>query len=156
MSNGVRISALATAEVIAHIIRLTTGPSFVAGLNPAQWAALRYLGRVGPEARSVTALARYQGTSKGTASQTMAALARKGLVRRVRSEFDRRILRFELTEQGIEAQRHDPIHMVGRAVEALAADEQEQLAKLLEKIARAMSAQRDEIRSDRDPVDRGQ
>jgi DNA-binding MarR family transcriptional regulator len=142
MGQGLRVSSFATAEVICQIVRLTSGPSFVGGLNPAQWAALRYFGRVGLSACSVTAFARYHGTSKGTASQTIAALTRKGLVERLQNPDDRRLVHFVLTETGRTALENDPIQLVAQAVGALSADEQGRLAELLEKIVRSVLAQR--------------
>ena len=75
-----RFSARTTAEVMAQILRLANGAAFAGGLNPAQWSALRYLADAVPEARTVTAFAHYHATTSGTASQTVAALVRKGLV----------------------------------------------------------------------------
>ena len=48
-------------------------------LNPAQWEALRYLGRANRYSRTPTALTHYLGATKGTVSQTVIALERKGL-----------------------------------------------------------------------------
>lgn len=142
MGQGLRVSSFATAEVISQIVRLTSGPSFVGGLNPAQWAALRYFGRVGLAACSVTAFARYHGTSKGTASQTIAALTRKGLVERLQNPDDRRLVHFVLTAAGRAALDSDPIRLVAEAVAGLSPEEQGTLAELLEKIVRSVLAQR--------------
>lgn len=142
MRQGLRISSLATAEVISQIVRLTSGPSFVGGLNPAQWAALRYFGRVGLSACGVTAFARYHGTSKGTASQTIAALTRKGLVKRIQNPDDRRLIHFTLSDAGRMALDNDPILLVAAAVGHLDAEEQATLAVLLEKIVRSVLVQR--------------
>lgn len=142
MGQGLRVTSFATAEVISQIVRLTSGPSFVGGLNPAQWAALRYFGRVGLQACTVTAFARYHGTSKGTASQTIAALTRKGMVERRQDDNDRRLIHFVLTETGRCALDNDPIRMVAEAVAELSADEQASLAGSLEKIVRSILSQR--------------
>lgn len=142
MGQGLRLSSFATAEVISQIVRLTSGPSFVGGLNPAQWAALRYFGRVGLQACTVTAFARYHGTSKGTASQTIAALTRKGMVERLQDASDRRLVHFVLTEAGRTALDNDPIRLVAEAVADLSPEEQATLATLLEKIVRSILVQR--------------
>lgn len=156
MGQGLRVSSFATAEVISQIVRLTSGPSFVGGLNPAQWAALRYFGRVGLAACSVTAFARYHGTSKGTASQTIAALTRKGLVARLQNPDDRRLVHFVLTDSGRAVLDSDPIRLVAEAVAGLSAEEQAALATLLEKIVRSVLAQRATSGLADDPGDDGE
>lgn len=132
------VSPISTAEVMAQIVRLTSGPSFTGGLNPAQWAALRYFSHVGRGGRSVTAFARYHATSKGTASQTIAALIRKGLLARVRDPSDRRVLRFDPTIEGRHLLGQDPMRLVADAVAALPEDEQHSLAGLVEKVMNAV------------------
>ncbi|MBF0336007.1 MAG: MarR family transcriptional regulator [Alphaproteobacteria bacterium] len=119
---------------MSQIVRLTSGPSFVGGLNPAQWAALRYFSGAGPGARSVTAFARHHATSKGTASQTIAALIRKGLLARVRDASDRRVLRFDPTMAGRHLLGHDPMNLVADAIAALPDQDQHSLAALAEKV----------------------
>lgn len=155
MGQEPRVSSFATAEVIAQIVRLTSGPSFVGGLNPAQWAALRYFGRVGLQACTVTAFARYHGTSKGTASQTIAALTRKALVERLQDVNDRRLVYFVLTESGRTVLDNDPIRMVATAVGSLSPDEQATLAELLEKIVRSVLVQRADQALPEEPADGG-
>ena len=49
-------------------------------LNPAQWEGLRYLGRANRFSNSPGALTRYLGATKGTVSQTLKALERKGFI----------------------------------------------------------------------------
>ena len=50
------------------------------GLNPAQWEALRFLTRANRFSNSPGALTRYLGATKGTISQTVMALERKGFI----------------------------------------------------------------------------
>ena len=50
------------------------------GLNPAQREALRYLARANRFSNTPGALTRYLGATKGTISQTVMALERKGLI----------------------------------------------------------------------------
>ncbi len=78
-------------------------------LNPAQWEALRYLGRANRYSRNPTALTRYLGATKGTVSQTLIALERKGLVRRAADPRDRRGVRLGLTSRGRSHLHHDPM-----------------------------------------------
>jgi DNA-binding MarR family transcriptional regulator len=78
-------------------------------LNPAQWEALRYLARANRYSRTPTALTRYLGATKGTVSQTVIALERKGLVRRGDDPRDRRGVRLGLTARGRANLQRDPI-----------------------------------------------
>lgn len=78
-------------------------------LNPAQWEALRYLSRANRYSRTPTALTRYLGATKGTVSQTMIALERKGLVRRAADPRDRRGVRLALTARGRANLQRDPM-----------------------------------------------
>jgi DNA-binding MarR family transcriptional regulator len=78
-------------------------------LNPAQWEALRYLGRANRYSRTPTALTHYLGATKGTVSQTVIALERKGLVRRASDPRDRRGIRLGLTARGRANLQQDPL-----------------------------------------------
>jgi DNA-binding MarR family transcriptional regulator len=78
-------------------------------LNPAQWEALRYLGRANRYSRTPTALTLYLGATKGTVSQTVIALERKGLVRRAADPRDRRGIRLGLTARGRANLQRDPM-----------------------------------------------
>lgn len=137
-----RPGARATAEVIAQVLRTTSSLAFSNGLNPAQWAAIRYFAQAAPNARSVVAFARYHRTTKGTASQTIAALLKKGLLDRQRSERDRRTVSLELTEQGRGLLNDDPLNELAYAVSLLDDDEHSVLAQGLDKILRVLLERR--------------
>ncbi len=123
-----RFSARAAAEVMAQIVRLANGAAFAGGLNPAQWSALRYLADAVPESRTVTAFAHYHATTSGTASQTVAALVRKGLVERLPEPGDRRRNRLELTSTGHELVHNDPLGGIAAAIAAQPLEVQEALS----------------------------
>lgn len=76
------------------------------GLNPAQREALRYLARANRFSNTPGALTRYLGATKGTISQTLMALERKGLV--AKAARDSRAVRLSLTEKGQAALARDP------------------------------------------------
>lgn len=78
-------------------------------LNPAQWEALHYLARANRYSRTPSALTQYLGATKGTVSQTLIALGRKGLVRRARDPRDRRGVRLTLTGRGRAHLARDPM-----------------------------------------------
>lgn len=121
-------NAEATAETMAQVLRTLSGLGFSCGLNPAQWAALRYIAGCGPAACSVIAFARYHGTTKGTASQTIAALEKKGLITRIRGEGDRRSVRLRATAVGLALLERDPLNDLAAAIRELAPEQQEKLA----------------------------
>lgn len=137
-----RPGARATAEVIAQVLRTTSSLAFSNGLNPAQWAAIRYFAQAAPNARSVVAFARYHRTTKGTASQTIAALLKKGLLDRQRSERDRRTASLELTAQGRILLNDDPLNELAYAVSLLDEDEHAVLVRSLDKILRVLVERR--------------
>ena len=134
-----RFSARTTAELMAQILRLANGAAFAGGLNPAQWNALRYLADAVPESRTVTAFAQYHATTSGTASQTVAALVRKGLVERLPELGDRRRNRLELTSAGHDLLQGDPLGTIATAIAAQPAESQEALAKGLEATLRTLT-----------------
>jgi len=133
-----RFSARAAAEAMAQILRLANGAAFAGGLNPAQWSALRYLADAVPESRTVTAFAQYHATTSGTASQTVAALVRKGLVERLPELGDRRRNRLELTSAGHALLRDDPLGSIAVAIATQPPEVQEALALGLEATLRTL------------------
>ncbi|MGE3147601.1 MAG: MarR family transcriptional regulator [Pseudorhodoplanes sp.] len=101
--------AVEAAHLIDRLDRLSRSGVPVAGLNPAQWEALRYLARANRFSRTPAALADYLGSTRGTVSQTLITLAQKGFVSREPSERDRRVVELALTKRGVAALRQDPI-----------------------------------------------
>ena len=76
------------------------------GLNPAQREALRYLARANRFSATPGALTRYLGATKGTISQTLMTLERKGLI--AKAARDARAVRLSLTDRGREMLARDP------------------------------------------------
>ena len=76
------------------------------GLTHAQWVPLLkiYMG----EASTVAELARETQVDVGAMTRTLDRLEAKGLVRRVRSREDRRVVNIELTEEGIATAKQIP------------------------------------------------
>ena len=66
------------AVMLERLARLMRVAEHDGDLNPAQWEALRYLARANRFSNSPAALTRYLGATKGTISQTLMALDRKG------------------------------------------------------------------------------
>lgn len=93
-------SAWRAAHLVERLARLMRAADFEAGLNPAQWEALRFLARANRFSRTPAALADYLNSSRGTVSQTLIALEEKGLLEKRRREADARSLSLALTEAG--------------------------------------------------------
>ncbi len=96
------------------------------GLNPAQLEALRYLASCNRFSNSPGALAEYLAATKGTVSQTIQALERKGLVTKAARQGRGRSIAITLTEAGRAALAGDPWHRMSDQVRML--DEQDQVA----------------------------
>ena len=137
-----RLSPRATAEVMVQILRATSSLAFIEGLNPAQWAALRYFSQANPSACTVTAFARYHGTTKGTASQTISALTKKELLSRRKDGADGRNVFLELTARGREVLVLDPINELSDAINSLEDGQLTALAEGLERVMRSLLAKR--------------
>jgi DNA-binding MarR family transcriptional regulator len=104
---------------------------FRRGLNPAQADALNYIAVANRYSRNPSALADFLGSTRGTVSQTLIALERKGLIARRADSRDGRGVTVELTRAGrarIESGGESPIE---RAARALTGANQAALAGLL-------------------------
>jgi DNA-binding MarR family transcriptional regulator len=126
------------AELIGRLGRLAHALQFAAGLNPAQWEALRFLARANKYSRSPSALSEYLGVTRGTASQTLIALEEKGYIERARSREDRRTVDLQLTEKGWDFVRRDPLCCIEQAATGLADGCRTQIADGLELVVAAL------------------
>lgn len=116
------------ADMVERLGRLAAAAQREEGLVPAQWEALRYLGRANRYSRSPGALAQFLGSTKGTVSQTVLALERKQLVRRTRDRQDRRGVELRLTAKGEALLERDPLARLSDAAQELPAPVQAALA----------------------------
>jgi DNA-binding MarR family transcriptional regulator len=87
-------------ELIIRLARLNAAETWVDDLNPAQMSALGYLSLANQFSRAPSLVAEYLGTTRGTMSQTLKALERKGYVSEIRSEIDKRSISYDLTPEG--------------------------------------------------------
>jgi len=136
--NDPKLSVRGLARLIEQVGKAAYNLGYTPGLNPAQWAALRYFDEATLERRTVTGFAQLQGTTKGTASQTVAALVRKGYLRRVSDKQDRRVHRLMITDEGQNLLRVDPLQELSKALESLEQDERWALAVSMEKVLRQL------------------
>lgn len=87
-------------DLLHRVARLLASEGWGDDLNPTQRAALAYLVRANRFSRAPSHVADYLAATRGTVSQTLKALRRKGLVEEARSETDRRSVVLEPTEAG--------------------------------------------------------
>lgn len=69
-------------------------------LHPVHLQALLYLARANRYSNTPQALTDYLGLTKGTVSQTLLLLDRRGLIERFEDEIDRRVVRLRLSSAG--------------------------------------------------------
>lgn len=97
------------ATLIERLGRLARNQRYADGLNPAQWEALSYLAIANRYSRAPGAVAEFLGATKGTISQTLIALEKKGLITRRPGVRDRRGVVLELARAGRARVAMDPL-----------------------------------------------
>lgn len=128
---------LEIVELLERISRVFTVDQYAEGLKPVQWETLRYLNRANKFSRIPGALTAYLGVTKGTVSQTIIALERKGYVRKDQDAHDRRMVRLELSEAGEKLLAVDPATQMLDAINTLTHKSQLDLASGLKNLLRA-------------------
>lgn len=122
------------AALLEQVSRIVQAMCFADGMHPVQWSALRYFSKAGANARTVSGLANYQGTTLPPASRTVAALVKKGYLEAVVDPRDRRSRRIDLTDEGRSLISRDPIHALEQAIADLPAERRQVLTDSLEAI----------------------
>lgn len=120
------------AALLERLSRVLQNESHAEGLKPTQWEALRYLERANRFSRTPSGLTAYLGMTKGTVSQTLNALERKGLIRKTADKADRRQVHIDLTAKARGLLKRDPLTAMMNAVSALSAGQQSGLESGLE------------------------
>src|SRR5271167_4136126 len=120
------MSGRETAELLLLMGRLVQAEGYHGELRPAQWMALRFFARANQFSRNPSAFARFQATTRGTATQTIKSLEAGGYLVRQPSKVDRRSISLRLTSKGKKALAHDPFEVLVRAVDSL--DPKERIA----------------------------
>lgn len=124
-------------QPLERLARLLRAREHEGDLNPAQWEALRYLNRANRFSNSPGALTRYLGATKGTISQTVMALERKGLIAKSARAGEKRSLILTLTPQGLKVLSSDPWSALARTVDDLGGKTRRRLFKGLKEILSA-------------------
>ncbi len=127
-------------ELFDRIARVAAAEEWNDKLNPAQHSALAYLARANRFSRAPSNVADYLCTTRGTASQTLKALERKGLVMQTRSDTDKRSISCDVTKKGRAAL--GATNVFDAALDALSASEVAALTQLLEATGHRMLKQR--------------
>jgi DNA-binding MarR family transcriptional regulator len=133
------MSARETSELLLLVGRLVQAGGYVGELTPAQWMALRFFMRANAFSRSPSALAEFQATTRGTASQAIKALEAGGYLTRCRSQADGRSISLRPTEKGRAAIARDPFEALVRAVAALEAPERATMRGALQQVLAVLS-----------------
>jgi len=111
-----------TSNLLERLSRVLQNDAHSKGLKPTQWAAIRYLAQANRFSRNPKGLTAFLGMTKGTVSQTLNALERKGLIKKNLNPLDRRNVQLELTTTARKLLKEDPIHSISKLVSDL--DEQ--------------------------------
>jgi len=131
------------AELLVHLGRAVQSEDARSELTAAQWTCLRFFARANGSTRTPSAFASFQATTRGTASQIIKSLARRGLVSPTRSERDRRSVCFDLTDKGRTMLDNDPLRVLVGLIDGLDGAESAQFLTTLSGLASALAAKRD-------------
>lgn len=134
---------LAVANLLERIGHLSRSDEQIGDLYPAQWAALRYLAQANRFSRTPMALTRYLGTTRGTVSQTLNALEKKGYVARQPNERDKRSVNVALTALGREKLANDPILRLAEVAKGALGTDTKIARKVLEQVLSGLIATND-------------
>lgn len=121
-------------HLLDRLARLSAAGEWTDDLNPAQRVALDYLARANKFSRTPSVVADYLSATRGTVSQTLKALSRKGLIKQVDANGDKRSFAYEVTAKG--RQLASTANTLDAALATLSADEQRTLQQGLEKTVR--------------------
>ena len=122
---------------LERLARLMRAREHDDGLNPAQWEALRYLDRANRFSNSPGALTQYLGATKGTISQTVISLERKGFIAKSVREGEKRSVVLALTAHGKAVLEKDPWKQIADSAGELGNKTRRRLAKGLKEMLAA-------------------
>ncbi len=123
-------------ELIERLARVSASDEWTGGLNPTQRAALSYLARANRFSRSPSHVTEFMSATRGTVSQTLKALARKGLIEEIRSTTDRRWISYDVTAQGRSVLDHTTA--IEEALQTIPRSKRDSLADGLETLLRSV------------------
>jgi len=118
-------------DLVERLARIAQNDAFAEDLKPTQWEALRYLSKANRFSCNPTALTAYLGVTKGTVSQSINALERKGLLKKKSVASDKRSVNLVLTTKGTKLLTSDPLNELSRAASKMSKSQQINLQKSL-------------------------
>lgn len=118
--------------LIERLTRIIHNDGHQKGLKPTQWEVLRYLARANKFSKSPGAVTAYLGVTKGTVSQTITTLERKGLIEKSSAADDKRNVNVNLTRSGSELLISDPASKLATVVQNLEIKGAQDATKMLE------------------------
>ena len=127
-------------ETIDRLGRILASDEWIDEINPTQWTALSYLARANRFSRSPSQVAEYMESTRGTVSQTLKSLAKKGLIVESRSQKDKRSISYSPTEKGLSVLQRN--NSIDDAVSSIGSEERSELLAKLEEIIRLTLKQR--------------
>ncbi|GGE40559.1 transcriptional regulator [Marinicauda pacifica] len=136
------MSDFAATALLERLSRVIHNDAHASGLKPTQWEALRFLARANRVSRSPGALTGFLGVTKGTVSQTLQALERKGLIEKTTADGDRRGVKLDLTPAGRTLLADDPLTDLDASLAAMPPEARDQLSTSLERLMTEMLARR--------------
>ena len=125
------------SDLLARFSRIVAADGYDRGLQPVQWQALMFLRSANRFSRTPKALTAWLGQTKGSVSQTVAALEKKGLVQRRADPGDQRVVRLDLTEAGTRLVAGPPPALAAQMLGHLAAAQRDSFSSLVEQMLRA-------------------
>lgn len=137
--------AIETLERLERLSRLIRSASQADGLSPVQWEALRFLRRCNRFSNTPSALAKYLASTKGTVSQTVQHLERRGLVRKDERGNDQRSISLVLTETALDLLGRDPLLAFITDLEQLEDKTRRRLARGARELLSAAISRREDL-----------
>lgn len=137
-------SSSASRFKLERLARLMRQQGHGKNLVPVQWEALRYLSRANVLSNSPGALARYLSMTKGTVSQTLLSLEKKGLIEKRTRGGDARSVTLILTTQGKAKLAEDGLLPLEKDIESLSDKTRKRLDRALDQMLRAAYQRLDE------------
>ena len=96
-----KLKTFTLIERISSLLRSEQRKKYAAlGLQPVHIQAMEYLGQCNRFSNTPSALTEHLGLTKGTLSQTLQVLVRKGYIEKQADTKDRRVVRLKLLETG--------------------------------------------------------
>ncbi|MEI4232309.1 MarR family winged helix-turn-helix transcriptional regulator [Roseovarius sp. D22-M7] len=130
------------AELLVHLGRAARNEDTRSRLTAAQWTCLRFFASANGSTRTPSGFAQFQATTRGTASQTIKTLERRGLIARHKSATDGRSVRFDLTPDGQAMLAEDPLRDLVASIGDLAPDQRANLLEALSHLTVSLAGAR--------------